>query len=192
MVFLGLDDEENPSCGGIYEAELDVDSFTSPTLTPLANIGGPVLGKTDETFFARIGEVFSYDGNAISFWGAWEMGDYKTIKLCCPATGNKDRRDFYLRRGNYTDDPVTDEVNGDANSICTNVPEECKIEKLAHDGCYQEKDVSNTTGLGYHSSEYDYIIYLTIIFKLNRSLSTKVFLYIISNRNKMARRNTLK
>lgn len=85
MVFLGLDNEDNPTAGGIYLAPL---SGENPTLTPLAKIGGPVPGVADATF-NKIGEALSFDGHYVSFWGAW--GDEtRTITLQCPTTGNKD------------------------------------------------------------------------------------------------------
>ena len=125
MVFLGLDIEENPMCGGIYEAPMDSTNF--PNLTTLVDLETMVPGE-ENTTFSRIGEVLSYDGNAVAFWGAW--GDeMETVSLCCPQTGNKDRRNFCL--------------NVDNNTICNNstAPGGCDS------GCYQTKSVPVDQGI---------------------------------------------
>lgn len=86
MVFLGLDNEDNPTQGGIYMAPLD--EGDRPTLTPLVKIGGDVPGVTGATF-SKIGEGLSFDGSYVSFWGAWGT-ETRTITLQCPTSGNKD------------------------------------------------------------------------------------------------------
>ena len=92
MVFIGLNVEEDPKCGAIYQAEMHSSNF--PELQTLVNFQTLVPGE-DNQKFTRFGEGISYDGNAVSFWGGW--GDeFETILLCCPATGNEDRRSFCL------------------------------------------------------------------------------------------------
>ena len=82
MVFLGLDNEENPTQGGIYLAPLS----PSPALTPVAGIGDPVPGETDQTF-NRFGEALSFDGRYVTFWASWG-NETKTLWLDCPEDGN--------------------------------------------------------------------------------------------------------
>ena len=52
----------------------------------------------------------------MAFWGSWGE-EVEDIILCCPQTGNKDRRDFCNNVGAY--DPTNpDSDPGDVNSIC--------------------------------------------------------------------------
>ena len=85
MVFVGLDNEETPTQGGIYLAPLS----PSPTLTPVVGIGDPVPGEEGQTF-NRFGEALSFDGRYVAFWAAWG-NETKTLWLDCPADGNADR-----------------------------------------------------------------------------------------------------
>lgn len=88
MVFVGLDDEDAPTEGGIYLAPLT----PSPTLTTLVGIGDPVPG-VDGAAFTRFGEGLSFDGRFVSFWAAWGS-DTRTLTLICPTEGNRDRIAF--------------------------------------------------------------------------------------------------
>lgn len=98
MVFVGLDVEESPSCGGIYEAPLN--SANHPSLNVLVDLQTAVPGQQEDTF-TRIGEGLSYDGSAVAFWASW--GDaMEEIILCCPEHGNKDRMDFCKYHDNNT------------------------------------------------------------------------------------------
>lgn len=123
MIFLGLDIEENPKCGGIYEAKME--SLNFPELNTIVNLETRVPGE--DVNFTIFGEGLSYDGESVAFWGAW--GDeIETISLCCPKTGNKDRRAFCL--------------NNDTNTICDDyAPGDCDS------GCYQNKSVSVNQGV---------------------------------------------
>lgn len=88
VVFVGLDNEEMPSYGGIYIARI----APSPRLRPLVSIGDPVPGVRGQSFI-RIGEGLSFDGRHVGFWGAW--GDAKRVlRLHCPSEGNKQRLKF--------------------------------------------------------------------------------------------------
>lgn len=90
MVFVGLDDEDDPSFGGIYLAPLS----QPPELTTLVAIGSDVPGTRGMTF-NRLGEGLSFDGRFVAFWGAW--GDQtRTLLLDCPTEGNQDRIAFCL------------------------------------------------------------------------------------------------
>jgi hypothetical protein len=83
MVFLGLDDEANPTLGAIYQAAL----APNPPLKTLVKIGGAVPGERGARF-TRLGEALSYDGTFVAFWGAWsESTEYEIVTLQCPEHG---------------------------------------------------------------------------------------------------------
>ena len=82
IAFLGLDNEDEPTAGGIYVAPI----AAGATLTPIVEIGKTLAG-TDKQL-TRIGEGLSFDGRYIAFWGAWGT-DMKTVRLYCPTDGNK-------------------------------------------------------------------------------------------------------
>jgi len=82
MVFVGLDNEEAPTQGGIYLAPL----VPNPALVTLVGLGDPVPGETTGTF-TSFGEVLAYDGRYVAFWGAWGT-EKKTLWLDCPEDGN--------------------------------------------------------------------------------------------------------
>jgi hypothetical protein len=84
LVFLGVDNEDLPTVGGIYSAPLRY----RPALTRRIAIGGPVLGVAGATF-SRLGEGLSYEGRFIGFWGAWGTAT-RTVHLVCPTDGNPD------------------------------------------------------------------------------------------------------
>ncbi|MCU0613090.1 MAG: hypothetical protein MUE60_15045 [Candidatus Eisenbacteria bacterium] len=95
-VFAGFDNEENPTLGGIYLAPIEeYDPGTNqPDLTTLVRIGDQVPGERKGAVFNRLGEGVAFDGRYVAFWGAW--GAMRTIRLHCPAEGNKDRIAFCL------------------------------------------------------------------------------------------------
>jgi hypothetical protein len=86
-VFAGFDNEESPTRGGIYLADL---SGPNPPLTTLVEIGGPVPGEKKGVVFNRLGEGLSFDGRFVAFWGAWG-NESKTLVLRCTDEGNKER-----------------------------------------------------------------------------------------------------
>jgi hypothetical protein len=88
-VFLGLDNEETPTRGGIYRAPL----ATNPSLQTLVSIGGQVPGEQSGVTFSRLGEGLSYDGRFVSFWGAWGS-ETREVTLYCPKDGQKDVIEF--------------------------------------------------------------------------------------------------
>jgi hypothetical protein len=83
-VFLGVDNEDSPSFGGIYRAPL----AASPALQTLARIGDPVPGEVVPATFTRLGEALSFDGQFVAFWGAWGA-ESRTITLSCPVDGQE-------------------------------------------------------------------------------------------------------
>lgn len=81
-VFVGLDNEETPTLGGLYRAPL----ATTPRLQTLVTIGGQVPGEARGVVFSRLGEGLSYDGRFIAFWGSWGRG-MRSVTLNCPVDG---------------------------------------------------------------------------------------------------------
>jgi hypothetical protein len=85
MVFLGLDNEDAPTLGGIYAAPI----ASTPTLQTVVNIGSQVPGEAEGVTFSRLGEGLAFDGRFVAFWGAWGT-QVKTLLLSCSTDGNKD------------------------------------------------------------------------------------------------------
>jgi hypothetical protein len=90
MVFVGLDNEEQPSCGGIYQASL----VPNPKLTVLIKLGETAVpGLSLNETLTCLGEGLSYDGSLLAFWGSWG-NETKTVHLYCATTGEQVRRDY--------------------------------------------------------------------------------------------------
>ena len=83
VLFLGLDNEENPTYGGIYMAEL----APEPVLENIAAIGQTFAGTPEP--LSRLGETIAFDGRYVAFWGAWGA-EMMSIKMYCPVDGNRD------------------------------------------------------------------------------------------------------
>ncbi len=84
-VFVGLDNEDNPTLGGIYLASLN--GFR--TLRTLVSIGDIVPGELPTERFKALGEGLSFDGRFVAFWASW--GDAtQSLTLQCPQDGNAD------------------------------------------------------------------------------------------------------
>jgi hypothetical protein len=136
MVFVGFDNENDPTCGGVYLAPLQPGS----SLTTLVGLEDKVPGQGNETF-TQLGEGLSYDGRFVGFWGAWGE-ETKTVRLYCPMEGNRDRRFFC----NRAEDPQTGEIpgggDGDENSICND-----QDDRYFGERCYQEKEVPINQGI---------------------------------------------
>lgn len=84
VVFLGLDNEEQPTAGGIYLAPIGT---PQPPLQALVKIGDPVPGEDPSVHFRQLGEGLSFDGRLVAFWGAWGT-DTQSLTLHCPQDGN--------------------------------------------------------------------------------------------------------
>ena len=88
----------------------------------------------------------------MAFWGSWGE-EVEDILLCCPQTGNKDRRDFCNNVGDYDSD------QGDVNSICADDDgfddSFCGQDKNGVFICYQVKTVSVSQGIFVHDSDDD-------------------------------------
>jgi hypothetical protein len=88
-VFVGWDNEENPTIGGIYEAKLQ----PNPVVKTLVALNSQVPGEPAGTQFNRLGEGLSFDGRYVAFWAAWGTETF-TVTLYCPTEGNKQRTAF--------------------------------------------------------------------------------------------------
>jgi hypothetical protein len=82
LVFLGVDNEDAPTLGGIYTAPLE----SLPPLTPLVQIGDTVPDEAAGATFTKLGEALSYDGRFVAFWGSWGS-ETRTVVLTCPTDG---------------------------------------------------------------------------------------------------------
>lgn len=97
MVFLGVDNEESPTKGGIYMADLDNNKAanTASILKTIVTIGQAVVDQAD-SFFTRVGEALSFNGSKVGFWGAWGKKDgngivqmqTRTITVSCAGIDN--------------------------------------------------------------------------------------------------------
>lgn len=130
VVFVGYDDEQAPTCGGIYRAPLRA---RKGGLETLVGIGQKVPGLKGARF-AQFGEGLSFDGRFVGFWGAWGA-ETKTVRLYCPEEGNRVRRDFCNHAGDYAPDSSSGEHGGDPASICNDTTDP------RYPTCYQEKTV---------------------------------------------------
>jgi hypothetical protein len=83
VLFLGLDNEDDPTYGGIYMADL----VHQPVLTKIASIGETFAGTPEP--LSRLGETIAFDGRYIAFWGAWGR-DMAYVKMYCPEDGNRE------------------------------------------------------------------------------------------------------
>jgi PEP-CTERM motif len=84
VVFLGLDNEEAPTAGGIFVAPL----APSPALTPLVTLGaGGTLVPGAGTTFKTLGEGLSFDGKYVAFAGGWG-NEFRKVNVSCPTDGN--------------------------------------------------------------------------------------------------------
>lgn len=87
VLFLGLDNEDDPHAGGIYSA-----SIKGGPLELLVGIGNELPGlKIGE--ITRLGEALAYDGRYLAFWGAWGKETFAQ-RLYCPVDGNRDIINF--------------------------------------------------------------------------------------------------
>jgi len=88
-VFLGVDNEDAPSVGGIYLSSL----LGNPTtLTSLVSIGGRT-DLTDAGGLTNIGEVLSFNGRSVAYWGAWGS-ETITQQVSCAGSGNEARLQY--------------------------------------------------------------------------------------------------
>ncbi len=134
VVFSGFDDEESPTVGGLYIAPIR----ERPKLRTLVSIGQRVPGESYRERFNALGEGGAFDGRTLGFWGAWGS-DTRTVRLYCPAEGNKDRIDYCNQNLVCAD---TGEILGDRNSVCDDASDPNYGTR-----CYQEKEVPVHQGI---------------------------------------------
>jgi len=86
MVFVGSDNEDAPTAGGVYRAAL----APSAPLETLVAIGDPVPNEPG-ALFTKFGEGLSISsaGRHVGFWGAWGS-ETTPLTLICPTEGNQD------------------------------------------------------------------------------------------------------
>ncbi len=115
VVFVGLDNEDAPTMGGIYMAPI----ADKPALDPLVTIGELVPDKTGAALgtetFTQIGEALAFDGHYVAFWGAWGQdfatnGGMHQITLTCPTDGSQALRNACM--AGSIKDPVTGDPTG--------------------------------------------------------------------------------
>lgn len=82
MVFTGLDNEDAPTAGGIFMADLSEQS----RLTTVAGFNTSVPNDNSHTLKA-FGEALSFDGRYVGFWAGWG-DDYFTKTVNCGSDGN--------------------------------------------------------------------------------------------------------
>lgn len=91
VAFVGLDNEDAPTAGGLYLAQI----AATPPLTALVQIGQTVVTDSagdplvDNPTFTQLGEGLAFDGRYIAFWGAWGT-ETRDVTLTCPTDGNTD------------------------------------------------------------------------------------------------------
>lgn len=99
-VFLGVDNEESPTVGGIYLSSL----LNNPTeLENVVSIGGlsNIVGSGG---LKAIGEALSFDGRNVAYWGAWGTETFSQI-VSCPEEGNPELLNFCLEESENPDNP---------------------------------------------------------------------------------------
>jgi hypothetical protein len=95
VYFTGLDNEDAPTLGGIYRAQIPTaPAPLSPLALPLAvmvGIGDQVPGEPPGMVFTGLGEGLSVsaDGNLVTFWAQWGTETFEKT-LLCPTDGNVD------------------------------------------------------------------------------------------------------
>lgn len=116
VVFVGLDNEDAPTMGGIYMAPI----ADKPALDPLVTIGALVPDKTGAALgtqtFTQIGEALAFDGRYVAFWGAWGQdfathGGMHQITLTCPTDGSQALQAACM--AGSIKDPVTGDPTGE-------------------------------------------------------------------------------
>ena len=90
VVFLGVDNEEDPTYGGIYLSDLKGDPTSLKTVVSLGGLA-ELVGDPDG--LAKIGEVLSFDGRSVAYWGAWG-DDVRYQLISCSEEGNQDIREY--------------------------------------------------------------------------------------------------
>jgi len=111
VVFLGVDNEENPTEGGIYRS-----LFSDPqNLKSVISLNTIVPGLVDP--ITKLGEALSFDGEYVGYWAA--LGNTtRSLTLTCPTEGNQALLNYC--NSQYPDGFTTD-VPQDQGIFITNV-----------------------------------------------------------------------
>jgi hypothetical protein len=111
VVFLGVDNEENPTEGGIYRS-----LFSDPqNLKSVISLNTIVPGLVDP--ITKLGEALSFDGEYVGYWAA--LGNTtRSLTLTCPTEGNQALLNYC--NSQYPDGFTTD-VPQDQGIFVTNV-----------------------------------------------------------------------
>lgn len=119
-VFVGVDNEESLTLGGLYLSHL----FEDPTdINPLVTLGSLSTLINDPGGLRAIGEGLSFDGHSVAFWGGWGTETFTQI-VACPEEGNQARVQFCLDESENPNNP-----NGIGNG-------EFAFEVLANQGIF--------------------------------------------------------
>jgi hypothetical protein len=98
VVFVGYDNEAQPTAGGIYRAQMGNKPIKLETI---AKIGDSVPGevKGSEFKFKAFGEAVSLSSNGrhVLFWGTWGSETYD-VEVTCPNEGNAAVRAYCIER----------------------------------------------------------------------------------------------
>ncbi len=118
-VFLGLDNEESPTLGGIYLSNLT----SKPTnIKPIVELGDLAMLVKDPNGLTRIGEGLSFSSkppwifgsrDTVGYWGSWGTETF-TQTVAIPSDGRKELRDYALLLDDQQDDGV---VNNSADGL---------------------------------------------------------------------------
>jgi hypothetical protein len=97
-MFLGVDNEEAPTLGGLYLSELGA---SPSTLKTVVEIGG-LEALVGSGGLKSIGEALSFNGTSVAYWGAWGT-ETLTQQLLCPTDGNGDLRKYCVEQSANND-----------------------------------------------------------------------------------------
>lgn len=83
VVFTGLDNEDSPTAGGIFMANLEPNA----SLTTVAGFNTVVPYQETRPTLNTFGEALSFDGRYVGFWAGWGT-DVFTKTVWCTSDGN--------------------------------------------------------------------------------------------------------
>lgn len=83
VVFTGLDNEQAPTAGGIFLADLKPNA----TLKTVAGFNTVVPAQNGSPTLSAFGEGLSFDGRYVGFWAGWGTETFEK-NLFCPTDGN--------------------------------------------------------------------------------------------------------
>ncbi len=100
VYFTGFDNEDAPTLGGIYRAQVAaaapvVQVPLPPALTVIVGVGDQVPGEPAGSVFNNFGEALSVsnDGGRVAFWASWGTDTFQKT-LSCPTDGQSSLIDY--------------------------------------------------------------------------------------------------